>query len=94
MFSRQQTGWRESSKVSTTLGVSAQLLFFISSITSLLTNPNRPNKLMYAQLQETELQNLNHWSPEPEGPEKEVLIATAEAFRLAAVIYLRCRVYG
>jgi hypothetical protein len=84
----------ESSKVSTTLGVSAQLLFFISSITSLLTNPNRLNKLMYAQLQETELQNLNHWSPEPEGPEKEVLIATAEAFRLAALIYLRCRVYG
>jgi hypothetical protein len=84
----------ESSKVSATLGVSAQLLFFISSITSLPTNPNRLNKLMHAQLQETQPQNLNQWSSEPEGPEKEVLLVTAEAFRLAALIYVHCRVYG
>ncbi|KAI4702699.1 hypothetical protein J4E89_010231 [Alternaria sp. Ai002NY15] len=52
------------------------------------------NKLMYAQAQEKQLQDLKQWSSEPDGPEKEILLATAEAFRLAALIYLRCRVYG
>jgi len=84
----------DASKVSATLGVSPQLLFFISSITSLPAGPNRLNRLGYAQQQEKQLQNLNQWSPEPDGPEKEILLATAEAFRLAALIYLRCRVYG
>jgi hypothetical protein len=84
----------ESAKVSTTLGVSPQLLFIISSITSLPTNFNRLNKLMHAQSQEMQIQNLKQWSPEPEGAEKDVLLATAEAFRLAALIYLRCHVYG
>ena len=41
-----------------------------------------------------QIQNLKQWSPEQEGPEKEVLLATAEAFRLATLIYLRCHVYG
>jgi hypothetical protein len=84
----------ESAKVSTTLGVSPQLLSIISSVTSLATSPNRLNKLMHAQLQETQIQNLKQWSLEPEGPEKEVLLATAEAFRLATLIYLRCHAYG
>ncbi|KAI4644028.1 uncharacterized protein J4E78_009811 [Alternaria triticimaculans] len=84
----------ESSRTSTTLGVSPQLLFLISSITSLPTGPYRLNKLMYAQAQEKQLQDLKQWSSEPDGPEKEILLATAEAFRLAALIYLRCRVYG
>ncbi|KAI4918744.1 hypothetical protein J4E90_003131 [Alternaria incomplexa] len=84
----------DSSKISTTLGVSPQLLFFISSTTSLPTGPYRMNKLMYAQAQERQLQELKQWSSEPDGPEREVLLATAEAFRLAALIYLRCRVYG
>ncbi|KAI4923045.1 uncharacterized protein J4E92_007796 [Alternaria infectoria] len=84
----------DSSRISTTLGVSPQLLFLISSITSLPTGPYRLNKLMYAQAQEKQLQDLKQWSSEPDGPEKEILLATAEAFRLAALIYLRCRVYG
>ena len=84
----------ESAKVSTTLGVSPQLLSIVSSVTSLPTSQNRLNKVMYAQSQETQIQNLKQWSPEPEGPEKEVLLATAEAFRLATLIYLRCYIYG
>ncbi|RAR06672.1 hypothetical protein DDE82_003208 [Stemphylium lycopersici] len=84
----------ETSRVCGILGVSPQLLFSISSITPLASNPNRLHKLMYAQLQETQIQSLQQWSSEPVGPEKEVLLATAETFRLAALIYLRCRVYG
>jgi hypothetical protein len=52
------------------------------------------NKLVHAQSQETQIQDLKQWSPEPEGPEKEILLATAEAFRLATLIYLRCHIYG
>ncbi|OAL51219.1 hypothetical protein IQ07DRAFT_415463 [Pyrenochaeta sp. DS3sAY3a] len=85
----------EAQKVSTTLGLSPQLLFLISSVTSLATDmTNLTNKLMYAQLQETQLQNLKQWTSELQGPEQEVLLATAECFRLAALIYLRCRLYG
>jgi hypothetical protein len=84
----------EAAKVSTILGISPQLLSIISSVTLLPTSPNRSNKLMHAQSQEMQIQNLKQWSPEQEGPEKEVLLATAEAFRLATLIYLRCHVYG
>ncbi|KAF1837825.1 hypothetical protein BDW02DRAFT_586303 [Decorospora gaudefroyi] len=84
----------DASHICATLGLSPQLLFFISSITSLATNPNRLNKLMYAQLQETQIQNLKQWTSEPQGPETDVLLATAESFRLATLIYLRCRLYG
>jgi hypothetical protein len=52
------------------------------------------HKLMYAQLQETQLQNLQQWTTEPQGDANEVILATAEAFRLAALIYLQCRLYG
>lgn len=83
----------EAQKICSILGLSPQLLFIISSINSLAIE-NSPNKLMYAQLQETQLQNLRQWTPELQGDSQEVLLATAEAFRLAALIYLRCRLYG
>ncbi|KAF1942038.1 hypothetical protein EJ02DRAFT_511931 [Clathrospora elynae] len=84
----------EALQVCGTLGFAPQLLFFISSITSLAMNPNTPSKAVYAQLQETQLQNLKQWTAELQGPEQDVLLATAESFRLAALIYLRCRLYG
>jgi hypothetical protein len=84
----------EAQKISSTLGLSPQLIFLISSVTSLATDLASPNKIMYAQLQETQLQSLKQWTPEIQGPEQEVLLATAEAFRLAALIYVRCRLYG
>jgi hypothetical protein len=84
----------EAQKVCGTLGLSPQLLFLISSVTSLATDMASPNRLMYAQLQETQLQNLKQWTSEPQSAEQEVLLATAESFRLAALIYLRCRLYG
>lgn len=76
------------------LGLSPQLLFIISSITSLAYDTSNANMLMYARLQEAQLHSLKQWSGEPHGPAQEVLLATAEAFRLAALIYLRCRLYG
>jgi hypothetical protein len=84
----------EAQKICGTLGLSPQLLFLISSVTSLATDSASPNKLMYAQLQESQLQNLKQWTAELQSAEQEVLLATAEAFRLAALIYLRCRLDG
>jgi hypothetical protein len=84
----------EAQQICVTLGLSPQLLFLISSITSLATDTTTPNRLMYAQLQETQLQELKQWTSELPSPEQEVLLATAEAFRLAALVYLRCRLYG
>jgi hypothetical protein len=84
----------EAQKICGILGLSPQLLFLISSVTSLASDTSNPNKHMYAQLQETQLQNLRQWTSEQQGDAQEVLLATAEAFRLAALIYLRCRLYG
>ncbi|KAF2028406.1 hypothetical protein EK21DRAFT_69870 [Setomelanomma holmii] len=84
----------EAQKICGTLGLSPQLLFLISSVTSLATDTTILNRVMYAQLQETQLQNLKQWTAELQSAEQEVLLATAEAFRLAGQIYLRCRLYG
>ena len=84
----------EAQKVCGTPGLSPQLLSLISAVTSLAMDTNNPNRIMYAQLQETQLQNLQQWTAEVQSAEQEVLLATAEAFRLAALIYLRCRLYG
>ncbi|KAH7087702.1 fungal-specific transcription factor domain-containing protein [Paraphoma chrysanthemicola] len=84
----------EAQKICGVLGFSPKLLFLISAITSLASDITSPNKLMYAQVQETQLQNLKQWTPELQSAEQDVLVATAEAFRLAALIYLRCRLYG
>ncbi|KAF9695287.1 hypothetical protein EKO04_006909 [Ascochyta lentis] len=84
----------DAQKICGILGLSPQLLFMISSITSLAFDVNNTNLLMYAQLQEAQLQNMKQWTTESPGAEQEVLLATAEAFRLATLIYLRCRLYG
>ncbi|KAF2800344.1 hypothetical protein K505DRAFT_228947 [Melanomma pulvis-pyrius CBS 109.77] len=87
----------EAQKICSITGLSPQLLFLISSITSLASDNKGPvnsHKHMYAQLQETQLQNLRQWTSEPQGDNHDVLIAIAEAFRLAALIYLQCRLYG
>ncbi|KAI0591088.1 RTA1 multi-domain protein [Pyrenophora tritici-repentis] len=90
----ETTTLTEASKISGTLGVSPQLVSLISSITLPPTNPPVPDKLAYAQLQEIQLHNLKQWTVEPDSTGKDVLLATAECFRLAALIYLRCRIYG
>jgi hypothetical protein len=84
----------ETQKICVTLGLSPQLLFLISSITSLATDSTGSSRLMHAQTQEKQLQDLRQWTSEPQSSEREVLLATAESFRLAALIYLRSRVYG
>ena len=84
----------DAQKICSILGLSPQLLFVISSTTSLAFDMSTTNMLMYAQLQEAQLDHLKQWTAEPQGPEREILLATAEAFRLAALIYLRCRLYG
>lgn len=85
----------EAQKICSTLGMSPQLINIISSINSLAAE-NGPDKQkhMYAQMHETQLQNLRQWTPETQRDTHDILLATAEAFRLAAIIYLRCRLYG
>jgi hypothetical protein len=85
----------EAQKICTILGLSPQLLFLVSSITTLAADRTgmTAQKQMYAQVQETQLQSLRQWTPE-QGEAQEVLVTTAEAFRLAALIYLRCRLFG
>ncbi|KAF1915564.1 fungal-specific transcription factor domain-containing protein [Ampelomyces quisqualis] len=98
--SLEKKNWYESmpltevQQICVTLGLSPQLIFLISSVTSIATDTPSPNRLMYAQLQETQLQNLKQWTSELQPAEQEVLLATAEAFRLAALVYTRCRLYG
>ena len=70
------------------------LIFVIVIVTALAFDSGNANALMYAQLQEAQLHNVKQWTTEPQGAEREILLATAEAFRLAALIYLRCRLYG
>lgn len=76
------------------LGLSPQLLSIISSITSLALDGDNSNILAFAKFQEAQLQSLKQRTNEPRGPEHDILLATAEAFRLAALIYLRCRIFG
>ncbi|KAF2823882.1 hypothetical protein CC86DRAFT_355183 [Ophiobolus disseminans] len=98
--SLEQNNWlddvpqSDAQKVCAMLGLSPQLVSLISSVTSLAQDIASPNKLMCAQLLETQIQNLKQWTAETHTAEQEVLLTTAEAFRLAALIYLRCRIYG
>ncbi|OCL09016.1 hypothetical protein AOQ84DRAFT_376222 [Glonium stellatum] len=87
----------ESQRICGVLGLSLQLLFVISSITSLASNNKSSvgaHRSAYAQFHESQLQNLRQWSTEVSGEALEVVLATAETYRLAALIYLKCRLYG
>jgi hypothetical protein len=84
----------EASQVCDITGISPQLLFVISSINNLATEKNSLDKFKYAQILETKVQNLRQWSPEQPGDSQDIILATGEAFRLATIIYLRCRLYG
>lgn len=83
----------DAQKICSILGMSPQLVHFLSSINALAAE-NGPNKHMQAQVLESQLQNLRQWTPEPHGDGRDIILATAESFRLAALIYLRCRLYG
>jgi len=87
----------ETQRINGVLGLSPQLLFLISSITALSadnTSSIMAHKHSYAQMQDSQLQNLRQWTTEVSGPALDVVLATAETYRLAAQIYLRCRLYG
>ena len=87
----------ESQRICGVLGVSPQLLFLISSITSLASDNKSSigaHRHVYVQLLESQLQSLRQWSTEVSGEALEIVLATAETYRLAALIYLRCRLYG
>jgi hypothetical protein len=74
----------EAQKICAITGLSPQLLFIISSINSLAIEEG-PNKLMYAQLQEQQLQSLRQWSTELPGDAQEVMLATAGMFNCTLI---------
>ncbi|KAF2814024.1 uncharacterized protein BDZ99DRAFT_410308 [Mytilinidion resinicola] len=79
------------------LGLSPQLLFLISSITALSADNSSSimaHRHSYAQMQDSQLQNLRQWTTEVSGAALEIVLTTAETYRLATQIYLRCRLYG
>jgi hypothetical protein len=90
----EDTQQNDTQKICSILGLSPQLLSIISSTTSLASGSHNSNTLVYAQSQEAQLRSLKQWSTVPRGPEHDILLATAEAFRLAALIYLCCRIFG
>ncbi|KAF2854312.1 hypothetical protein T440DRAFT_544633 [Plenodomus tracheiphilus IPT5] len=85
---------REAHQICGTLALSPQLVYLISSINAMSTDPNNSERLARAQKIEWQVQTLDQWTSEHEGPQEEVLLAVAECFRLATLIYLQCRVYG
>jgi len=85
---------REAQKICATLGLSPELSFLICSITSLAMHTSSPDSLLHAQVLEAQLLNMCQWTEEIQFAEREVIVKTAEAFRLAAITYLRTRIYG
>lgn len=71
------------------LGFSPQLIFLISSTTSLASNVSA-SKYNFAEI-ETHLNDLMQQSTEIQKGAHDILVATAETFKLAALIYLHCR---
>lgn len=84
----------EAQKICGSLGLSPQLVFLISMINTIALNTSTPEKLSRARKIESQLKDLEQWTSEYQGPQEEVLLATAECFRLATLIYLQCRLYG
>ncbi|KAL6703140.1 hypothetical protein ACN47E_010202 [Coniothyrium glycines] len=81
-------------KISNNLGFSPHLLSLICSITNLAVSPSTAKTALHAHLLSTHLHALKQWTPETPGAPQEILLATAECFRLAALIYLQTRLYG
>ncbi|KAH9872823.1 hypothetical protein J1614_005217 [Plenodomus biglobosus] len=84
----------EAQKICGTLGLSPQLVLLISMINTIAVNTSTPENLSRARKIESQLKDLEQWTSEYQGPQEEVLLATAECFRLATLIYLQCRLYG
>jgi hypothetical protein len=84
----------EAQKICAMLGLSPMLSFLIFSTTSLAVNTTSPDRLLHAQVLEAQLLSMHQWTEEIQLAEQEVILKTAEAFRLAAIMYLRTRIYG
>ncbi|CBY00938.1 hypothetical protein LEMA_P020680.1 [Plenodomus lingam JN3] len=85
---------KESQRICGILGVSPELVFLISSINAIATSTSTPESFSRAQRIESKLKELEQWTLEHQGPREEILLATAECFRLATLLYLQCRIYG
>ena len=87
----------ESQRICGVLGLSSRLLSLIESITTLVTDSpftKKNYKMSRAASLEYGLANLHQWTSEVSGKALEVVNRTAEAYRIAAQIYLQCRFFG
>jgi hypothetical protein len=83
----------EAQKICETLALSPQLSFLIFSVTSLAIEGSA-DRLLNARVLEAHLTSIHQRTEELELAKQEVILKTAEAFRFAAIMYLRTRIYG
>ncbi|KAI8940754.1 hypothetical protein NX059_002019 [Plenodomus lindquistii] len=88
------TSSTEAQKICGALGLCPQLVFLISSINAIASRSSPPGNVPEARKIESLVKDLEQWTSEPQSQQEGVLLATAECFRLATMIYLQCRLYG
>lgn len=84
-------GEDEITQISPTAGLSQQVLSAIATITSIKRIPNRSLTL---ELQDLLLTGTHQWTNDCTDDALQVVLDTAETYRIAALIYLHCRVFG
>ncbi|KAK1147216.1 hypothetical protein N8T08_001955 [Aspergillus melleus] len=86
---------RESQRVCGLLGMSRRMLSMISRITTLATLPMpEEERITAAEALDDEIVMMNQWCYQTPGESLEVALQTAQAYQLAARLYLLCRVLG
>jgi len=85
----------EAERICGILGLSRQLLYLIGSITDVATSIfGEAERAEQAQAIEAQLGELDQWTDDAMSDALDVVIRTATAYRLAAKIYLNCRILG
>ncbi|THC91341.1 hypothetical protein EYZ11_009206 [Aspergillus tanneri] len=90
-----QCSGRESQRICGILGMSRRMLSMISRITMLGTaQVSDEERVSTAESLDDEIAMMNQWCYQAPGEALEVALQTAQAYQLAARIYLLCRVLG
>lgn len=87
----------ESKKINSILGLSHQLLSIIAASSDLVSNQeflSLEDKIPQAAFLLTMIEGLTQWTTDVTGKALEAMIKTAESYRIAAQIYIHCRVLG
>lgn len=86
---------RELERINGILGLSRQMLDLIGSITDLATSTfDDEERKEQGQTIEVRLADIVQWTDDATGDALDVVMRTSTAYRLAARLYLSCRVFG